>query len=284
MHDPTLMQPFDMDQGHVAEVARARGCSACGMRLVVPGIPREGGVYCCHGCERTVTGPGPLHRPENHRVAVARAVQIDETPERVAEFLSDINLLHLYEQKLTRIQTTAVSSDGRTACATADGQFMLLTYHIELHFDALEGGGYKSTLCDNGPVAGLRGTFAARPADRGGTVVTHQESYEFLGGTAGLAFGQLARPYLGWTIARELRTLKRLIEEPVVLANALRGGDPRKTTVDPSVVVWDPVHGDRPHRGLFPRVPTPNTIKLAGAFGLGALTAAAILVRLRRAR
>jgi hypothetical protein len=237
------------------------------MRLALPGLVRDGRVFCCHGCAKGEALQPPA---KTRTVSAARAVHIDRTPEEVARFLADIDYLHLYEQKLARIHVTAVSADGRRACATADGQFANLTYHIELHFDALEGGGYNSTLCADGPIVGLRGTFAVRP-DGEGCVVTHVERYEFKGGTVGARVGAIVRPYIGWSMARELRTLKRLVEDPAALAEALRGGDPRTIPVDPRVKVWDPSSHRPPKRGWLARVPTPHTVELAGAFAFGLL-------------
>ena len=66
-------------------------------------------------------------------------------------------------------------------------------------------------------------------------------------------FGAFVRPYVGWSMARELRTLKRLVEDPAALVEALRGGDPRKIAVDPSVEVWGPTSHRPPKRGWLAR-------------------------------
>lgn len=225
-----------------------------------------------------------LEPQPRHVVSAARAVRIDRPVEEVATFLADINLLHLYEQKLARIQVTGVSADGRSACATADGQFAFLSYHIELHFQASEGGGYRSTLCSKGPIAGLLGTFTVKPTGDGGCIVTHVERYEFLGGAGGYALGRMTRPYIGWSMSRELRTLKRLVEDPAALAEALRASDPRTIAVDPRVLVWDPTAARPARRGLLPRVPTPSGVALFCAFGMGALAAGVAGRALRRRR
>ena len=279
------METFDMGGAHEVGVSGAnRPCATCGMLLTLPGYRRDGRFYCCAGCARSGADAGRLFTPEHHRVHTARAIHLEAELDRVAAFLADIELLPLYEQKLDRLHVTACGTDGKTACASADGRFAFMTYHIELHFDALQEGGYKSTLCSKGPIAGLRGTFEPTASDRGGTVVTHTETYEFLAGAVGHAMGQFARPYIGWSMERELRTLKRLVEQPNALAEALRIGDPRKIPVDASAVVWDPT-SDRPgRRGLFPRVPLPETIMVLGALGVGALGGLAIGRSRRRRR
>lgn len=276
------METFEPGAPHETDVSGAgQPCAACGMLLTMPGYSRDGRFSCCAGCERSGTHAGPLYTPDEHRVHTARAIHLDADLDRVAAFLSDIELLPLYEQKLDRLHVTARSADGKTACASADGRFAFITYHIELHFDALRPGGYKSTLCSPGPIAGLRGTFEPSNADRGGTIVTHTETYEFLGGRIGEAMGQLAHPYIGWSMERELRTLKRLVESPNALAEALRIGDPRKIPVDPKSVVWDPT-SDRPgRRGFLSRVPLPQTVMTLGALAIGTVAGLAIPRRTR---
>lgn len=268
-----IVNPFTV--GHRSIVA-GRRCDTCGMALELPGVAVGDRRFCCGGCARSFgRAQGRLYRPSSSRhVAVARAVHIDAPPDEVGAFLADIELLHLYEQKLSRIEATALSDDGKRACATGDGHFGVITYHIELHFDTFEGGGYQSTLCDKGPIAGLRGTFAIHLADRG-CIVTHVEDYEFLAGAIGYQLGRASIPYIGWSMARELRTLKRLVEDPVALGEAIRIGDPRTIPIDPRVRVWDPTR-DRPaRRAWLARVPTPTTVAVAGAFALGAIAGAA---------
>lgn len=278
------MHTFEMGAAHEVGVSGAgQPCATCGMLLTMPGYIRDGRFYCCDGCARSGTTAGPLYTPDEHRVHTARAIHLDADVDRVAAFLADIELLPLYEQKLDRLHVTARAADGKSACASADGRFAMITYHIELHFDALRPGGYKSTLCSEGPIAGLRGTFEPAASDRGGTIVTHTETYEFLAGGLGYAMGQFTRPYIGWSMERELRTLKRLVESPNALADALRSGDPRKIPVDPKVPVWDPA-SDRPaRRGVLSRVPLPETVMTLGAFGVGALGGLAV-GRIRRRR
>jgi hypothetical protein len=273
------MEPFS--ERHET-VPTGRRCDTCGLHLELPPIVAGEHGFCCRGCARAFDrGEGmALARPDARHVAVTRAVRIERPPDQVAVFLSDIELLHLYEQKLSRLQITALSEGGKRACATADGHFGLLTYHIELHFDAFEGGGYQSTLCDRGPIAALEGTFSVEPADRG-CVVIHVEDYHFLGGALGHAMGRAYVPYIGWSMARELRTLKRLVEDPVALGEAVRIGDPRTIAIDPRVRVWDPTR-DRPaRRAWLSRVPTPTTVAIASAFVAGALTGAGTM-RYRR--
>ena len=259
---------------HLAQ-RQGEACATCGMDLPLPGIPYEGRRYCCHGCvprrERSERRAGALRPPTWGRsVEVRRAVFIAEDPEEVGRFLADIDLLHLYEQKLARIQITGIGQHEKTACATADGHFGPVLFHIELHFDAADGGGYESTLCSGGPILGLRGSFKVHPAE-GGCVVTHVERYQFASGPIAWWLGQLWKPYIGWSMARELRTLKRLVEEPGALAEAARMRDPRLIPVDSRVVIWDPTRENSAHRGLLAKVPTSQTVAVLGAFASGLL-------------
>jgi len=287
MANPATERPVDVlptfAEGRFSDrqVSRHEVCATCGMTLMLPGVQRDGQRYCCHGCvPQPEQAGGALHSPEPQRsVGAVRAVSISAKPEDASAFLADIKLLALYEQKLARIQLTGVGQDGKTACATADGQFGAFPYHIELHFYAVEGG-YRSTLCSGGPIVGLRGTFVARPAE-GGCVVTHSEQYELRGGWLGTWLGRLLQPYIGWSMERELRTLKRLIEEPAALGEALRKRDPRQIEVDPSVPVWDPRREGSERRGLTARAPTPELVTLLTGIGLGALLAGGVFVGVR---
>ncbi len=159
----------------------------------------------------------------------------------------------------------------------------MLTYHIELLFKASRGGGYESTLCSSGPIRGLRGDFSVAAGVEGESVVTHFERYEFFGGSAVRHLFKLALPYLGWSIARELRTLKRLVEDPAALGEALRCGDPRRIPVDPGVLVWDPTRAGSGSRGLTRRALRPQTAAAAAAFVVGGL-AGALAVALAKKR
>jgi len=197
------------------------------MKLTMPAIRNDRGVFCCHGCASPAID-GALLQPNTTRsLEVRRAVRIEAAATDVAKFLSRVELLHLYEQKLTRLQVTGVSPDGTTACATD-----------------------------------------------GGSVVTHFERYEFFGGRAARYLFELAVPYLGWSIARELRTLKRLVEDPAALGEALRNGDPRRISVDPRVLVWDPTRASSGSRGLTRRALRPQTAAAGTAFVAGAVAGA----------
>lgn len=187
------------------------------------GYPYEGRRYCCHGCvpsrERSERHAGALRPPAWGRsVEVHRAVFIAEDPEEVGRFLADIDLLHPYEQKLAQIQITGIGQNEKTACATADGHFGPVLYHIELHFDAADGGGYESTLCSGGPILGLRGSFKVHPAE-GGCVVTHVERYQFAPGPIAWRLGQLWR---GGRVGAALRKSK---------SSAALAAAPRKNVV-----------------------------------------------------
>jgi hypothetical protein len=275
---PAAPAPPSFAEGALSDKYAALGmrCHTCGMTLLLPGVRWEERRYCCHGCAGRPEPAGALRPPAAERtVGTVRAVHISASPEQVGEFLADIKLLPLYEQKLARLQVTGVGPDGRTACATANGQFGALPYHIELHFQAREGGGYESTLCGPGPIAGLRGTFRVEPAE-GGCVVTHTERYQFRGGLAAAWLGRSLMPFIGWTMERELRTLKRLIEEPEVLGEALRTRDPRQIEIDPQVKVWDPRRAGPGWTGLARRAPTPELVLFLAGLGLGALIAGGI--------
>lgn len=223
-------------------------CATCGMTLVVPGLLQAGSAYCCHGCVPAAgKAAGATFAPPRHgALETARAIRIDAAADVVSRFLANIELLHLYEQKLERLQVTAVSEDGRRACATADGNFGLLPFHIELHFDfdAIQGGGYKSTICDAGPITALRGGFVVAP-EGAGCVVTHFENYEFAHGGTFEFVGRLFKPYIGWSMDRELRALKQLVEDPAVLGRALRLRRPHRLPIDRAAAVWDPEHPTR---------------------------------------
>lgn len=277
------MQSFTEGTGLEGRVSQ-QICDRCAMKLTMPGVRNDAGVFCCHGCASPAIH-GRLLQPNTSRsLEVRRAVRIDAPATEVAKFLSRVELLHLYEQKLTRLQVTGVSKDGSTACATADGQFGVLTYHIELHFKASGGGGYESTLCSKGPIRGLRGDFSVAAHADGGSVVTHFERYEFFGGAAARYLFELAVPYLGWSIARELRTLKRLVEDPAALGEALREGDPRRIPVDPGVLVWDPTRTSSGSRGLTRRALRPQTAAAAAAFAAGAVAGALAMALAKRRR
>jgi hypothetical protein len=62
-------------------------CAACGMRLALPGLVRDGRAFCCHGCAK---GEQLLPPAKTRTVSAARAVHIDRTPEEVGRFLADI--------------------------------------------------------------------------------------------------------------------------------------------------------------------------------------------------
>lgn len=270
------MQPTPRDESdQIARVTPRDACATCGMILLMPGVQRAALQYCCNGCvPRGGRPPGSLSRPDRGiSLETARAVHIAADRATIASFVSKIELLRLYEQKLERLQVTATSNDGKRSCATADGHWALLPFHIELHFDALEAGGYKSTLCSGGPIVGLRGGFVIEPDGDAGCTVTHFENYEFAGGALGNRIARIVQPYIGWSMDRELRLLKRLIEDPALLADALRMFNPRQLAVDPDVPVWDPQRPHSARRGWLARVPSPALAALGVAFAAGALAA-----------
>ena len=90
--------------------------------------------------------------------------------------------MHLYEQKLARLQVTGVSSEGRTAARPRTGNSASSRIDIELHFKASQGGGYERPLCSQGPIKGMRGDFAVTPGPEGSSIVTHMDRCEFHGG------------------------------------------------------------------------------------------------------
>lgn len=267
---------LDFHHSAVREEAARMTCATCGMTLAVPGIIAGGRSYCCHGCAPGEDGRPRmmLKPPVRSSIEVARAVHIAAPRERVEGLLGDLELLRLYEQKLGTFEITAISADGKTACAMAHGQFGLLPYYVEFHIKA-GGGGYESTLCSAGPVVGLRGTFESEEIE-GGTLVTHVESYEMKGGVFGRAIGRLVKPFLEWSLERELRVLKTLIEDPAALGEALRIGDSRRIPVDPAIAVFDPQAPTKPVRGRVRRVPTPYVAGLSVALIAGGITGALI--------
>jgi hypothetical protein len=272
MHDLELTRRSD----HRADVGEA--CPTCGMILKVAGVRYEGRSYCCHGCvPYNGEAPHAQHVPGERKVEVVRAVHVAAAPEQTSAFIRDLSLLHLYEQKLRRIEITAVAPDGKTACATASGYFGYAPYTVDFHFD-LQKGGYQSTMCTGGPIEALSGSFLVLPSN-GGSEIHHVESYELKLGALGAALARTLKPYVAWSMERELRTLAKLIDEPDALGEALRIREPRNLSVDPKIRVWDPIGGGD-KRGLLARAPSPMTLYVATAF-VGGVLATALFSRIK---
>ncbi len=102
------------------------------------------------------------------------------------------------------------------------------------------------------------------------------------GALRGALLGGLLGPYIAWSMERELRVLKRLVEEPGFLAEALRTGNPRQLRVDPSVEVWDPNRPTRRRRARFAAAPTPQALSIGLGAVLGALTVGGIAIAIHR--
>jgi len=185
----------------------------------------------------------PLRPAGRHRVSVARAVFVAAEVDTAGSLLADVDLLPLFEHKLDRITTLGMGKEGNLIRVRADGHFSFLPYSVELLLRAHPGGGYDSVLLNGNALVGFSGSFGVRHVE-GGCVVTHVEQYEFRGGWVGQALGRLWRPYIAGSMVQEVRRLKRLIEEPDLLAAARR-----TTTVeirtDRRTPVWDPARSWR---------------------------------------
>jgi hypothetical protein len=220
-------------------------CPTCGMTLTLPGLLFLEKNYCCHGCLPNVefrSGeilPPTRLLPPGRQMQVTRAVLVSAEPKKVLAFLSQAELLHLYEQKLRRLQLTAISSDGHMACATTEATLGPMRFPLELHLQLLEGS-YKSTFCESPLLAGLEGSFSVMPQESG-SIVTHTEIYEFRGGNVWQSLSRLWRPSIERMVERELRVLKQLIEEPEYLAIAIRTQRPHLLSANSTAKVWEPI-------------------------------------------
>lgn len=170
------------------------------------------------------------------RVSVVRAIRLDAGRDLIAGILSDYELLPLYEHKVDSVVVVR-NGRGRATEVSLGGRFGLLPYRGSFLFTSRETGGFDSVLLESNAVVGFSGSFAVRRAV-GGCIVTHVEQYEFRGGRLGQALGTLVRPYIGRSIDQELRRLKRLVEEPQLLATARR--DPSMPIQPAAAPVWDP--------------------------------------------
>ena len=268
-------------------------CATCGMALAVPGLGAATRRYCCHACEAQGDGhpvlplaPRVSGVPGERTVETARAVFIAASPERVWQFLRDPDLVQLYDPRLERFQVMAMDPGGGAACVTVDGHFGVFPYHAEVHMTLRDGVSWRSTRCTSPLVTGLRGRYWVRAVD-GGSCVTLVETLAFRGDSLAERTTRIWLPSEARALERQMRTLKRLIEDPGGVGELLRTHAPRQIPVDPRVLVWDPKSARPGRRGIFASLPSQQTVTLAASFTAGALAAVAAavwLVRRRRAR
>lgn len=171
---------------------------------------------------------------ESAILQVVRAIRVDTDRESVRAVLNDYRLLPSYERKLRRVESAGPRDHGVEVAIV--GRFAALPFRGRLVFTARVDGGFDGVLVKGAPLVGFGGSFIVRRSGAG-CVVTHVERYEFRAGFLGSALAFLLEPWLGRSIEGELRRMKRLAEEPEVLAAARRG---ERVEATPDVRVWDP--------------------------------------------
>jgi hypothetical protein len=229
--------------GHILEAGGAgepRTCARCKMRLLIPALEREGAAYCGDECASLGSIDAvDLRRslPVEPTVEIIRAIAVERPVDEVARFLSRVELLPLYEDKLEQVKIVAMTPDGRAARIHAQSRIGSHRFQFEITFRALRTGGFMSSWAE-GPLGYFSGGFSVT-AHEHGAHVTHTERYVLKIDPARLVSRAWAR-IVSQSMERELRRLKRLVESPGAFAEALRLPMFQRIEGDAYASVWDP--------------------------------------------
>lgn len=138
--------------------------------------------------------------------------RVNASPERVYEFLMDVERFPSYDEKAASLTYVDHGADR----VRISGVFGIFPYAAEFQLTRHPGKGYQSELV-SGPLAYARGQFWIHPVD-GGCELTHIEEFRFhppFDWVLDLAL----KPFVQATVEREVASVKRQIE-----AETRRGG------------------------------------------------------------
>lgn len=135
-------------------------------------------------------------------LTVTRQILISAPRESVAAYLRDLRKMSDYEMK---VQTCEVSyPDASSGFVEVQGKFMGLPWRGAFKMEFTRDGGFRSEMV-RGPLSRMVGGFHLR-AVTGGTVLTHDENYQF--GFLMAPLTPFAKRWIARSIERELDVIK----------------------------------------------------------------------------
>lgn len=139
-------------------------------------------------------------------IQVSRSILISAPKLSVKMYLHDLNNVSQYEQKVDVVEV--LSQEGKKAQASVSGKFMGFPWKGLFDVSLTDDGGYQAVLTQ-GSIKRMVCSFQLRSVT-GGTVLTHEEQYQFSFLTAPVM--RLFRGWLAQTIELELGVIKEEAE------------------------------------------------------------------------
>ncbi len=136
-------------------------------------------------------------------LTVTRKIMISAPKESVRLYLRDLKNMQDYEQKVAQVVDVSYP-DENSGFAELEGRFFGLPWRGSFKMEFTRDGGFRSEMT-KGPLKKATGGFHLRPVT-GGTVVTHDEHYQFPFLMKPLAWA--ARGWLARSLELELGVIK----------------------------------------------------------------------------
>lgn len=143
---------------------------------------------------------------------VAAETIVHASPEDACRFLSDVDRIVWYDERVGQVAILGQTGDGRTD-VEVHGRFAGWPYHARFAIRPIPHSGYQAELV-SGPIPWAYGRFSLTPVGQG-TRITRVEAYRFGDGWSARLCERTWRRYVQRSILRELRLLKTLIEAEV---------------------------------------------------------------------
>jgi hypothetical protein len=134
---------------------------------------------------------------------VSRKILISAPKESVRLYLRDLANMAEYEQKVDKVSDVTYPDD-QTGFVEVQGKFLGLPWRGSFKMEFTRDGGFRGEMV-RGPIKKVTSGYHLRPVS-GGTVITHDEQYEFPFVLRPLAF--LAKSWVSHSMDLELGVIK----------------------------------------------------------------------------
>lgn len=135
-------------------------------------------------------------------LTVTKKILVSAPKESVALYLRDLKNLAEYESKVKSVEVSYPDADS--GLVEVSGRFLGLPWKGSFKMEFTRDGGFRSEMV-RGPLSKMTGGFHLRPV-LGGTLVTHDEQYQFGVFLRPLSF--LLKRWLNRTVELELGAIK----------------------------------------------------------------------------
>jgi hypothetical protein len=147
------------------------------------------------------------------RITAVAALELPCPPETVLPAIWDIQSIERTEVKADRVQVHPTGP--RTGSYDVSGRFAGVPWTGRFEYELDDRGFHSRTADVPRDEATVEGGFVVTPLGADNSTVIHYEQYVLASWLA--PFAALVRWYLRWSMRRELRHLRKIIDQPVRL-------------------------------------------------------------------